>query len=893
MDSGAGAKNAATVRPNGADRLAYRSALERLMQPWAFLLGFNATTALAAALLGSLRLALIWFAVSLVANVGVQWRYQRLWRASERADASARWPTLGACVLLRGAVWAAAPASVLLSAPSLGAYVFMTVGVTTLVMGAALNGRASGHMFAAGVAPAIFGSAIAVSPDLGPRAAAGVILALSIFWVWAALIWRTARREEREAHAVVRRNEASLQELQQAVARSEAAERRADEARKAAARFEERMKMATSIARLYVWELDFDRGELIKVGDEDAFFSESMTFELLSQDLYCTVDERDRAAVKAAWSKHDRDGVPFESECRIARDDGRETWACSHLKLINDDGRTSRIIGALQDITARKLDELRLLQAKDEAEAANRAKSQFLANMSHEIRTPMNGVIGMNELLLRTPLTPDQRKYAEAVKTSADALLDIINDILDLSKLEAGKVELECIDFSMQTLVEDVVELLAPRARDKSLEIACYVDAGACAHFRGDPTRLRQVLLNLTANAIKFTEAGHVAVQVRSSAAASGARVRIEVQDTGIGVSDDQKARLFRNFEQADGSITRKYGGTGLGLSISRQLMELMGGQIGVTDGEGGGSTFWVELDLSEGDAPQAPLAAPRSLQGLRALVVDDLAINRTIFREQLEQEGAKVAEAESGEACLKRLARAHAAGLPYDLVLIDHQMPQMAGDELIARIRARSEWTQPRIVVASSMGSPPEGPVAYDAFLVKPVRRSTLAACLSAVTAAQPVAPPEQASATPLEEHGAAAHVLLAEDNEINILLTTEILRHVGFSVETVKTGVDAVSAATQRRFDLILMDMHMPRMGGVEAARRIRRLPGPGGRVPIIAMTANAMQSDMDACAEAGMDDFVSKPLQLEAFVEALNRALDKDLSEPVDEPEAQAAA
>jgi CheY-like chemotaxis protein len=225
--------------------------------------------------------------------------------------------------------------------------------------------------------------------------------------------------------------------------------------------------------------------------------------------------------------------------------------------------------------------------------------------------------------------------------------------------------------------------------------------------------------------------------------------------------------------------------------------------------------------------------------------------------------------------------------------VLIDHQMPHMAGDELIAHIRAQSEWTQPRIVVASSMGSPPEGPVAYDAFLVKPVRRSALAACLSAVTAAEPVAPPEKVSAIPLEEHGAAAHVLLAEDNEINILLTTEILRHVGFSVETVKTGVDAVSAATERRFDLILMDMHMPRMGGVEAARRIRRLPGRGGRVPIIAMTANAMQSDMDACAEAGMDDFVSKPLQLETFVEALNRALDRDLGEPLDEPAAQAAA
>ena len=786
-----------------------------------------------------------------------------------------------------------APVGVVLSTRSPAAYVFLTVGIAALTMTAALNGRASRHLFFAGVAPAVLGSLIDVGPHLGLRTAAGAAAALCTFWLWAWLVWRTARQEEREVQATTLRHETFVNELQKAVARSEAAERRADEARNAAARSEELMKMATEIARLYVWELDFNRGELIKVGDEAAFFSEPTTFEQLSQDLYYTVDERDRAAVKAAWSRHYREGAPFQPEHRIARHDGLEVWACSHLRLIREEGRPGRMIGALQDITARKLDEMRLLQAKDDAEAANRAKSQFLANMSHEIRTPMNGVIGMNELLLRTSLTLDQRKYAEAVKTSADALLDIINDILDLSKLEAGKVELECIDFSLHTLVEDVVELLAPKAREKALEIACYVDSGARAHFRGDPTRLRQVLLNLTANAIKFTEAGHVAVQVRSRPAASGAQVRIEVQDTGIGVSDEQKARLFRNFQQADGSITRKYGGTGLGLSISRQLVELMDGRIGVADGEGVGSTFWVEVDLAEGEAPQAPLAAPHSLLGLRALVVDDLAINRTIFREQLEQEGAKVTEAESGEACLKRLARAHATGAPYDLVLIDHQMPQMAGDELIARIRAQTRWRQPRIVVASSMGSPPEGPADYDAFLVKPVRRSALAACLSAVTAINPVTRPETVAAVPLEGHGAAAHVLLAEDNEINILLTTEILRHVGFSVECVKTGVGAVAAATERRFDLILMDMHMPQMDGVEAARRIRRLPGVAGRVPIIAMTANAMQSDMDACAEAGMDDFVSKPLQLEAFVQALNRALARDLSDAPSDVETQAAA
>jgi len=651
------------------------------------------------------------------------------------------------------------------------------------------------------------------------------------------------------------------------------------EALERSARSEERLIVALSLAEIHVWEMDYCRGELVKAGAESTFFTEEKTFEELAADIFCTIDPRDRAEVKAAWRAHVKEGAPYHPEYRLVRSDDKEVWTTGISKLICDKaGKPLRLIGAMQNITRRKLAEAELIQAKEGAEAANGTKSLFLANMSHEIRTPMNGVIGMNELLLRTNLTAEQKKYAEAVRISADALLGIINDILDVSKLEARKVELESIDFSLNTIVEDVVELLSPKAFEKGLEVAAYLDEGARAAFKGDPTRLRQILLNLASNAVKFTETGFVAVEVSSQPAQDGrTKLRLEVRDTGIGLTEEQKGRLFSSFSQSDQSITRKYGGTGLGLTICRQLIDLMGGEIGIADRPGGGSIFWLEVALEVGQTPVRRGVA--DLKGLRVLVVDDLELNREIFRRQLEHEGVVVEKADSGRAALAALASAEAEGRPFDVILMDHQMPEMSGEMVVEAVRADLRLTQPQIIMASSLGQPMAADsasfVGFDAFLTKPVRLQTLIEVLGrAAGRAVDVNVEPEVEIPVLPDR--AAHVLLAEDNAINTLLATEILRQIGFTVHCVVNGAQAVEAAATLPFDLILMDVHMPVMDGLEATRRIRALPGPAGRVPIVAMTASAMERDRQACADAGMTDFVSKPFKPDAFVAVLGRLM-----------------
>jgi len=607
-----------------------------------------------------------------------------------------------------------------------------------------------------------------------------------------------------------------------------------------------------------------------------------MAFGQLLEASIAQGDYPEAVGREAAWLAERlaaRKGAVCNLEQRRA--DGR--WLRVTDRRTADGGMVSVCV----DITDLKLAEAAMAQARDASEAANRAKSEFLANMSHEIRTPMNGVIGMNALLLRTALTADQRKFADAVRTSADALMEIINDILDVSKLEAGRVELEEIDFNLETLVEDTVELLSPRAAEKGLELACYLDDGARRSFRGDPTRLRQVLLNLLSNALKFTERGFVSVEVHSAEAADGrSGLRIEVSDTGIGLTPEARGRLFEKFEQADGSITRRFGGTGLGLSICRQLVGLMGGDIGVEDRPGGGSTFWVAVALGEGSA--APVAVIRQRDGLdrvRILVVDDIALNRHIFSRQLRAEGAIIGEAGSGLEALVALDKAQASGEPFDIVLMDHMMPGVAGDATAERIRAKAGLHQPKIVVASSMGVPftraQAAKAGVDAFLTKPVRHRLLMDCLLGLagTPAETLEVVETPAPQPAAAGPKRARILLAEDNAINTMLAKTLLEDDGYSVECAVNGAEALAAACNRRFDLILMDVQMPKMDGLEATRLIRNLRGDAGATPIVAMTANAMASDAAACIAAGMDDHIGKPIDPDGFLRLVARYVAKD--------------
>jgi two-component system, sensor histidine kinase and response regulator len=570
-----------------------------------------------------------------------------------------------------------------------------------------------------------------------------------------------------------------------------------------------------------------------------------------------------------------RNSGSWKGECLERREDGTDVPVDLRIDLIKDKaGRPIGTLGIARDISLRKEAEEAMLRAKEAAETANRAKSEFLANMSHEIRTPMNGIMGMTELVLDTNLDPEQRNYLNLAKSSALSLLSLINDILDYSKIEAGKLEIEAINFQLGSCLGETMKTLSLRAHQKGLELAFEIDPDVNDALVGDPGRLRQVVVNLVGNAIKFTEKGEVVLHVESSARREeGIELHFTVRDTGIGIPKDKQEAVFGAFQQADGSMTRKYGGTGLGLTISSRLVQLMGGRIWVESDETKGSCFHFTALF---ELPKNPIRTivprdPETLRGMRVLIVDDNSTNRQILIKMLDNWHATPYAVDSGAQAIVTLREASSMGRSFQLILVDAQMPEMDGFALIEAIKRNPQWNAATIMMLSSAGQKGDAmhcrELGVAAYLTKPVQQDELLdATLAALGTRQSQnVQPDLVTRHSLNENRVSLRVLLAEDNPVNQLVALRILEKRGHKVTVAANGRKALAALGQESYDAVLMDVQMPEMNGFEATREIRAQErGTNKRLPIVAMTAHAMKGDEERCLEAGMDFYLTKPIQ-----------------------------